>query len=202
MNELEISEDLRSRKYSNLSDEDLKVAFARAVGNYYGSIVELAEIVRVADARGLDMSSIRLDIYPQIRKVADGAVLPEVVTMFGWKKTVYERVAALPIADQKKIVQDGHVPVLVIGSDGNTTTRMMNPTKMRPEQLRQVFDGERLRDEAAQAPFIDQIRLESRKPIPSQIGDLRPDKEKDGAWLGKKFIPRGDMEQVVKALQK
>jgi hypothetical protein len=189
-----------TNKFTGLSDDDLKVAFARCCGNYFESIVELAQCVQAADARGLDLSDVRLDIYPQIRRVADGAVLPEVVTMYGWKKTVYDRIAALSIAEQKKIVQDGHVPVLVLGANGETTTRMMSPTAMRPEQLRQVFADDHVRTDAEQAPFLDVKRIEARKQVPEAVKNYKIDKVLRKAKKGRLEITFDEIDALYKAI--
>jgi hypothetical protein len=144
-----------------------------------------------------------IGLLHHLRRIACGMLLPEVVVQFAGKPSLIAIIGNLPIPEQRRIANGGTVRVLVLEA-GDTTHRMMQPLAMTPQQVRQAFANDHLRDDAEQAAILMRKRQENEGPRPKRIGELQPDYERVGVVVGKtgKFIPLADLIAAVNALRK
>lgn len=59
--------------------EELRAEVKRLLGITAENLVKLAAVVRELENRGEDISQLRLSILPNLRAIAGGKILPEVV---------------------------------------------------------------------------------------------------------------------------
>ena len=95
----------------SLSDTDLKSAIRDAIGLTETAIRRVATLWVEALRRGIDLSDVRFALAPILPAVARGDLLPAlVVTMAGQTRSL-QRLAELPIADQRNLAEGAPVEV-------------------------------------------------------------------------------------------
>lgn len=97
---------------------------------------------------------------PYVRKVGYGQLLPEVLIAFQEDKRLLDRVASLPLAEQRKLADGAAVKVMLLGGD----SRMVPPLELSRGELKRVFGNGRLRTEAEQVGML--LEEESRPLAP------------------------------------
>ena len=135
---------------------------------------------------GEDMAKVRSALsggyFDWLRRIAAGQLRPELICRFWQNSELVNRLRKLPPQDQRKLAGGGRVPVVVTGPDGKTDVRNLSVEEIRDGGLmNQVFASDHIRDEGAQANYLDNLRREAAKPKPEHFGSS-PYKE---ARLGK-----------------
>ncbi len=165
-------------------------------------LLHLAGIVyELEHNRNEDLSGLRMGMIHHLRKIACGQVLPEVVVRFAGSAMLINAVSGLPLDDQRDIVDGKSVKLWVYSPDGKKTWRTPDPMAMTPSQVRQVFAKDHIRGEGEQSLILDQWIAKKQNKRPDRIGNVRIDKERGGAMVGKTFVPLADLIAAVAALR-
>lgn len=99
--------------------------------------------------------------YIVLQRVGDGSVIPELYISFQHRPSLMLKLGMLPIAEQRRLVeQDGPVEVVEMTPQG-PTTRLLPVRELEHGQIRQVFDGCRIRTPEMQVRWIK--RQEAKK---------------------------------------
>jgi hypothetical protein len=185
---------------SRWTDEELWKAFLTAMGLTAASLAAAAMMLPEIQKRGLDLSRIPRGYLDYLRLIRSGQVLPDAVERFASLPSLVKAIAQLPHDDQRRLASGEPVKLLVFGDDGKRTHRMVNPLDMLPEQIKQVFDKGRIRDEAAQALVLDAENARRRQPKPEVVGQARIDKERRCVIVGNRTFHETEIRQWLKVL--
>ena len=166
-------------------------------------VLHLAACVYVMDEEGESLEEIRgkygSKLIDRLRLVAHGKMDPVAFRRWQFERpSILDAIRGLPTPDQQLLGNGGKVEVLT--ADGQTLL-------MAPDHdgfpLAQVFAADHIRTPAEQRVWQERERLrKARKPAPVTASGLRPDPERDGATIGRYFIPREDMRAVLRVLEK
>ena len=85
----------------------LKAELARLLGFTAENLLRLAVVVNELEGRGEDLSGLRFGLLPFLRQIGSGKLLPEVVITFAGQPAAIKRIAALPLEEQRRIVDQG-----------------------------------------------------------------------------------------------
>jgi hypothetical protein len=182
------------------SDDDLWKAFLTAMGLTAASLAAAAMMLPEIQKRNFDLSRIPRGYLEYLRLIRSGQVLPAAVERFAALPSLVKAIAQLPHDEQKRLAAGEPVKLLVYGDDGKRTHRMANPLDLLPEQVKQVFDKGRIRDEAAQALVLDAQNVKRRRPAQELVGQAKIDKERRGVKVGNYFFHETEIKQWLKVL--
>lgn len=129
-------------------------------GLYKGQIESIrraSEIVKDLDAQGEDLSEFPRAWVNMLRRIANGQALAECYMRFYDKPKLSERVALLPIPDQRKLAAGDLVDVVVHSNspDAKYDTRRMRLEDLAGPQLTQVICDGRLLTKQEQIAILD-----------------------------------------------
>lgn len=74
------------------------------------NLLRLAVVVNELESRGEDLKHLRIGLLPILRKIASGKLLAEAVVAFAGQPALLQRVAAMPLEEQKQVVAQGYLP--------------------------------------------------------------------------------------------
>lgn len=188
--------------YDSWDTDVLLEALANGLARTAREMLQMALMVQELERRDVDMAGLRLGLRNHLRKIACGQLLPEVAVQFAGSDQLITSIGNLPLNDQRQLVDGGKVRLLVIGADGMTTHQMADPYRMLPEQRRQVFARDHIRDDAEQALYLSREREKAARPLSTTVGNLKVDDARGGAMCGRTFIPLADLEQAVALLKR
>lgn len=127
--------------------ENYKKSFAAIVS----SITECATCFVAMSQAGDDVSFVPSGLAAYYKKIVYGQMLPDVMNLDGGLR---QKVSALPIHDQKSILDGKRLPLVVI-ENGATSIRNVDPKSLLPEQVRQLFGRGYIRAEEEQRSWIE-----------------------------------------------
>ncbi len=55
------------------------------------------------------MKAIKIGLLPLLRKIAEGRLLPGIVVLYASEPKFLSKIAAMPVTDQKRIIEEGYV---------------------------------------------------------------------------------------------
>jgi hypothetical protein len=173
-------------RISMIDDKDeLRRLLTQLLGITVENIVKVAAAVRRLEELGDDLSDMEISILPQIRKVAYGQIVPDLLVRFQGYPSLLRKLTALPIPDQKRMAALEPVKVLESGGDH----RMVPPLRMTNGEINQVFAADHIRDDAEQAAWL-RSRAETRPRAAVVAEDeIVTDMKLRGIWVGRTFIP-------------
>jgi hypothetical protein len=120
-------------------------------------LIEAAAIVRVLEDRGEDLEDVikprRLNL---LRRIGQGSLMPEIVISNMSEPALVNKFARLTVDDQKKLVADEPVAVLVLNALGESDKRMVRPSELTKEEHQQIFDYDHIRTLAEQRTWLRQ----------------------------------------------
>lgn len=192
------------RDLSSLSVEELKAGLINCLRITAGGLRDAARYVRAMEDKGVNLSEIdelKCGILKWLRLIAFQQLLPEAYVRFYGHNLLLSIISGLPIPTQEHLAAGELVRMVTYTPKGETTFRMVDPRAMAAKQVRQVFNKGEIRDDAAQAVWLDNERRKASQPVKSRVGDLVIDKERGGVMVGRKFIPEADLRTALKALQ-
>lgn len=162
----------------------------------------MAFIVQELESRGHSTAAIRDQfLMRQLRRIAAGDLLPEVVQHFLGNPTVIDALARLPVAEQRRLLDAGKVDVLV-----NGRMEAIDLVRLTKEAIHIAFGPDFVRSEAEQrlaitAPAAPTVSPRSREPEPVEPAEpqwrVRAVPERQGIKVGNSF---GSKEEVIAAL--
>lgn len=171
-------------------------------------LVAMAQIVHEIDEEGLDPNEVLAvlklgpDFIGNLRLIHEKRLDAKFFTVCGHKKKLIAAMSRLSSVDSGRIVEEKSVAVVVYDHKGNRDLRNVPLEDLNDDQIRQVFAGNHLRTEGEQHRYLDHEAKEKQEAIPSFVGVLRMDEEKDGVWHGRTFIPRADLKTAIRELEK
>lgn len=133
-----------------LSDAELADALVKSLILTAESYHRAAVIAKyMKEKRGMDISGICRPLAPYIIKIAYGQMLPEVMVFCGPNSLLLRRVSALPIPDQRALLETESLP-LAEGDDH----RMVDPRMAEKWQIQQLFAEDHIRELHEQRQWI------------------------------------------------
>lgn len=131
----------------------LREELAKAFRVTVEQIVRMAAIIRLLEDRGENLDDIKSSMLGNLRRVAYGQILPDVMVRFQSVPLLLNRVSMLPIPDQQRLLSDEPIKVMIL-ENGKTDHRLVRPLKMSKSEIQQVFAGEHLRDDGEQVSWL------------------------------------------------
>lgn len=96
-----------------------------------------------------------------LRRIGKGTMLLEAFAQFRWNWRLMRRIGNYPLAEQRRLSHGGAIDMVVVGDDGKfSTTRMMVPSAMDTDQLRQVFGPDGVRTRVEQIAWLERRRTD------------------------------------------
>lgn len=192
--------DERQPDLSKMSLDDLKKSLAETMLLTATAFVRGARIVRELEERGEDLTALKLNMLPCLRKIAFGQLDPEAAVRFYHSPSLLAMVGGLPLPDQRRLAAGDPIPLALPGP--TTTHRMADPIQMLPPQRRQVFAKDHIRSVEEQLLYLDEQSTRAKTTrTPEQIGQGRIDKERGGVMVNRTFCSLSDIKAWVRALQ-
>jgi hypothetical protein len=185
-----------------MSDADLLRALQQALREMGRGLRRLAQMVRVLEERGVDLSDLKIGLLAQLRRIAHGQLHPEVVSHFGESKQLIKVVGTLPMPDQERLAGGAPVKLMILLPDGRTDHRFVDPIHLNRREVNQVFDQSRhcLRDDAGQVAWLQREKAEASRPMPTKIGCMVVDVEGQRVLVGNRTITKADLKAALRAL--
>lgn len=201
-------ENSSSAKIDAMSLDEVEQFFHQCAQGMAEHILAMAHAVQRLQAEPLRMQRL-CDLYGKpyvnlLKLVACEMVVPELVRRFYTKPKLLAVLGGFPKQEQEELANGKMVPLMVLGPTGKLEAAFRDPFNMDQKQYRQAFSRDPLphiRDEAEQVAYYHRKLIKDAKPVPEKIGYLRIDKERGGAMVGRKWIPRADLVAAVRALQ-
>lgn len=175
--------------------EDLRQIIRDGLRMIAESYLRMALALRALEEGGDDLEWARDELgaqtYGWLRRIGHNQMLAKVVVAFKKNAAAVEAVSRLPIPDQDKVIKAKRVSMVVVTNAGKADTIKAEVATMGKEQLRQVFDGGRIRDEAEQRLWLEARRqVATTTPEPEKFGPFEYDRERDVIlFLGKRGEP-------------
>lgn len=210
MNELQTlpqgTEEELLERIRQMDTEDIVKALDAAFRWTLAGLEWMALLLRVAEQeRGRDLSGLRNTFMRWVRRIAYRQVLADVVFLLqDEKKAAAARsIARLPILEQRRLVSGERLRLIVFGADGKTTHIMADPFEMTADQLRQVFGGSAVRNDAEQVLYLQDLRTKAALPVPEKIGEkVEIVKEDFAVRVGRYVVPGEDIIRAADALKR
>lgn len=178
---------------STVSTEELRSKLAAALAHTAQGLTEMAGCVRELEARGEDLSALRLAVLPYLRRIGHGQLLPEIVVSYAGSPKLLAAVSALPIPDQHSLLDTGSVPVAVFDGNGGIGVRQIDPRALSTRDIQRVFAPDGIR------PPVDQVEQFRKKGAP-RVGrryQVRVDRTRREVIVGQMRVP---VAEVLTAL--
>lgn len=141
----------------------------------------------------------------RLRLIHSGQLLPELAFRFYGQPGRLDGFARLPVDDQRRIIDDVPLPV-VVKVEGNAVTdvRTVPPSALvlAPGQFKQVFALDHIRDQREQVLWLEDQQRKAQRAGPARAGELTIDYVQQGAKCGNRFIPLCDLLTAVRELKK
>jgi hypothetical protein len=188
------------RQYDDMPTRDLWDLTAHTLGLTAAGFAHLAMQVGALERRGEDVTKVAL--LHHLRKVDCGSMLPQVLARFLGSNKLIGIIGSMAHNVQRELADGAKVPLVVRGDDGTPTHRMVNLLEMLPQQIAQVFARDHIRSESEQILYLDAQREAKAAPVPEIVGPAKIDRERDGAYFGRLFVPTATLERVVRELRK
>lgn len=161
----------------------------------------LVRIVEQVDKRDLRELK-RLPLFPWLRRIAYGQVLPEVMLEFGCSTPLLKAVSRLPIPEQQRAVSGESFPLVILDEKGQRTTRMYHPLDLSLGQMGQLFAEDCIRTPEQQLMYLDDKREKASTPVPEQVGIIRLDVDAEQLIIGRHRVSLVDADKAVRMLKR
>jgi hypothetical protein len=160
------------QRLGTLPTKELYDRFFAALALTAEALVEMACIVRVLEERGENLQELKLGIVVILRKIAYGQVLPELVAKYSTNPNLIRYATALPIPDQQRIVEGTTIRVMILAPDGTTDARHIEPHKLSPREIQQVFAADHIRDDGEQVSYLRSLAAPTKRArTPLEVND-------------------------------
>lgn len=151
--------------------------FADNVKRAAENLREMSMILRKLIEHGENIDDIRIGLKHLLRKIAYNQLMPEVVAAFWSSPAAMNRIASLPLPDQKQIVElTESGKGILVASAIKGEARSVPVNQLTASEARQVFAADHIRDENEQIAY-----LKSREPrVVRARPQFTPDHKKKG----------------------
>jgi hypothetical protein len=126
---------ITKNELAELSTSNLRTMLTEAIGVTAVAIARVAMIWVELERRGEDLSRVKFALRGYMRGVANGKIIPEAVALLAGKPSVLSRVAAMPAAEQRRLL--GGAPIEVVDSAG--TVAEVKLLEMAPSAVAKVI---------------------------------------------------------------
>jgi hypothetical protein len=178
------------------STAGLKDRLAGLLARTADDLREMAAIVAELEARGEDLSALRLGIVDHLRRIAAGHLLPEIVVHCSGFPALLRTASHLPVADQRKLISGEPLDMAVWRGD-EIAWRKVDPLCLTRDQLSTVFSTDRIRSKQEQVSLLEDRKQKPGKPARPAKRKVKADPERIGIVVGRSFAP---LEDVLAAL--
>lgn len=190
----------RSGSLESMTVAELREALAQCLNRIKDNIVEAVRLVDIlVNVHGEDLSDIRNGWMAQIRKVVAKKLLPDVLQRFG-TSVLTSAISRLPHVDQQRLAEGERVLFVEEDAHGNKTHRKISPDELLPEQVKQVFAADHIRNEREQELWLANEREKGRRKGPNKVGSMKIDRELQGITHKGEFISKADLLAAIRAL--
>lgn len=146
------------KEYSGLSEHKLLNEFKALITATVENVRRQAVLVRLLEEGGADLSDITSPWLDDLRRVAYGQLVPELIVLATRNRAVFWQAKKLPVPDQTKLAKDEPLPVVVHREGYGPEPRMVKPSRMQDWEIRQVIGSGHIRSEAEQVSYLDNPR--------------------------------------------
>lgn len=189
-------EALDKARLETLSTTELKQLLAQAVSVTAKLIEVLANVWRILEDRGEDLSDMRTGIMRYLPMIASGKTDSSVVLKFAGQQVLLREVALLPNAEQKRLACGEKIPLVSMLNDGSYKTELVDVSSIHVRYYRQIFKMGEIRSEQEQKNWLnEQLTASRRKPKQQKIRKkmVTIDKEKQALKCGTVSILLSDI---------
>ncbi len=162
-------------------------------------LAEMAAIVAELESRGEDLSGLRIGLVSYLRRIAAGTLLPEAVVRFSGSPRLLDKVATLPIDQQRKLAGGEPVEIAVWRGE-SVDSRRFDPLALTYQQQCQVFGDGQIRTVEQQVPLLAHSQTLSRAKQPRRVGKVKIDKSRGVLLLNRSEISPGEILSALAEL--
>lgn len=188
-----------AREYGKLDGDGRQKEWDRLIGWSVELVCRMAVLLSEREKSGDDLSDFRRrfpDRYNWLKRIADGRILPELMYHFPTSAQL-SRVASLPTAKQREIVERGNIEVAVRSDGGQWARRMISLSDLTPPLLRQAISSSGERTFEQQIAYAEGRTLQQ---TPVRRSEMRIDHRSGGVWIKGEFITRAELARLVEEL--
>lgn len=188
-------------RWSLYGVDELKQMYVDRLRLTVENLRELAEIARVLEEKGVDISDLETGsgMFPlkYVRLVGHGQLLPDVVLRFMGHSALMRNIAAMPLPDQKRLADGGKVEVAV-RRGSSFDCRMIDPLSMSPDQIRQTISGGRIHSYAEQIARLESEANPADDAAPTRTRALVSADARTGMLrVGNREVPIADTLRAI-----
>lgn len=165
---------------------------------FFSQLSRMASIVRRLDELGVEVA-IENSMLSYVRLIAHGQLSQSLFANWHCEPKLLDCARQLPLPIQEKVAENE--PFKVMELDGDH--RMVRPGDMTRNEMRQVFNGKRLRTDAEQVGWLrHQLDKARAKALPSPAPDVAVDRRRKGIVANGVFISLSDLAGYVASLSR
>lgn len=170
------------------STADLRAELARGLALTADTLTRLGRVWAELESRGEDLSDLRRGLGRTLPLIAAGRLAAEAVVAFAGRPGVLDRLAGLPLVEQRRLAAGGPVAVITPADPG--TVEELPLAALPTSRVRLVLDGGEVLTPAEQ-----RVRLPARrgKPKPAADHRYRPRLDGDTLHVGRMAVPLVDV---------
>lgn len=163
-------ETLDKEKLEALPTAELKILLAKAVSVTAQMIDFLANVWRVLEDRGEDLSEMRTGILRYLPLISSGKTASSIVLKFAGQQVLLREIALLPTAEQGRLANGEKVPLVTELHDGSFKTDLVDISSIHVRHYRQLFNLGELRTENEQKAWLnEQKKLQRKKKTQQKV---------------------------------
>lgn len=181
---------------TSVSTPDLKQALISAIDDTVSAIRRAAAIWAELERRGEDLSDVNFALRVYMRPVAEGRLLPEVLSRLAGQRRTLDLVATLPPPEQQRVVID-ETPIEVVTADGEITTKSL-PAMTWPEVARVIRDGAVRTPAEQQASIARTLAAKAPRPRGGRPARIHVDTKHGVVKIGVMQVP---LDRLLAALR-
>lgn len=196
-----ISRDRLADDIQRMPSEDLRSELLRLQRTTAEGLLHIGLIVAELRSRQEDIDDLNVPLLHWCLRIAAGQVLPEIVLRYQGAPMILSRVAALPLPDQQKLVDERSVEIVERNGD-HFDRRRLDPLTLGREQVMQVFAADHVRSESEQIAYLGERALRPAKKDRTALrGKVRADRERQALRVGRYSVPVADVLEALADLR-
>lgn len=149
-------EQLDNARLQELSTKELKLLLGQAVSVTARLIEVLANVWRILEDRGEDLSDMRTGIMRYLPLISSGKTDSSVVLKFAGQQVLMREIALLPNQEQKRLANGEKIPLVSMLQDGTYKTDFVDVASIHIRHYRQIFKMGEIRSEQEQKRWLDE----------------------------------------------
>lgn len=155
-----------------------------------------AAILALMEESGDDLSSVPANMLRLLRRVNEQRMLPEVFIELSGR--LRSRVAMLSLPGQRDVLDGKPVPYVIRTADGHgVDVIQVDPRKLEPAQVAQVFADGHIRDDVEQRLWLETQNNRRVSEQDEAAVKIVVDKKQGGVYVGGQFVSRRKMLELL-----